>query len=154
MSSSLEQVSTPLSSTYQSHLASMTRKQYREENSDVWCIDHNDHSETQEGVKLRDGKPSGGKTLIASLYKQGLILLLSLRLFTFFCQILVNNPLMQLTNYLIHWMTLININLMTKWLTDILIYWLSILLIYRITDLPTYLRADFMTDSLIELLIY
>ena len=55
MSSSLEHVSTPLSSTYQSHLISMTRKQHCEENGDLWCINDNVHSETQEAGKPRDG---------------------------------------------------------------------------------------------------
>lgn len=123
----------------------LTRKEYREENIDVWFIDDSDHCETREGVKQRDGKSNDGKTLTTLLYQQELIFLLSLGPFTYLSHILFCKPLKQLTTYLIHWLTLSNSNLVTKWLTDILIYWLSILLIYRLTDLPSYRCAEFMT---------
>ena len=126
----------------------LTRKEYREENIDVWFIDDSDHCETREGIKQRDGKSNDGKTLTTLLYQQELIFLLSLGPFTYLSHILFCKPLKQLTTYLIHWFTLSNINLVTKWLTDILIYWLSILLIYRLTDLPSYRCAEFMTKHI------
>ena len=80
----------------------LTRKEYREENIDVWFIDDSDHCETREGVKQRDGKSNDGKTLTTLLYQQELIFLLSLGPFTYLSHILFCKPLKQLTTYLIH----------------------------------------------------
>ena len=80
VTSSSEPLSIPPSSTHQNHPLSTIRKGYREKTGDDGYKYDKDHYETQVG-----GKPWEGNTLPASLYKQGLTLLLPLWPLTYLC---------------------------------------------------------------------